>query len=234
MKKLLLLLTLAACGAPEKKKPTAPKIPESEITIPVEPEPEPAIPVVDEPRQRAFNVDPPPLPPGAETPPAPTVTIGVCWEPTPESATQTITYLARATSMPNRVGLVKENITKATITWFDGLVPNKAYFFHVIARNDQALESEPSAEIGYMAPKMTMRRGVVSYERTNPSSPNVSHKLFFKRDLNQEGWTEVLSVGRVLSVIDGVETIAHDVPADEPMMFFNLVMEIRSEGCAAK
>lgn len=233
-KTIAILALMVACGGPTKQKPAAPHIPElppPEITIPELPEE----PVKPEPRVRAFSdAPPPPLPPGAEPTPPPTVAIGVCWDPTPDAANHLITYMVRATEKENRQVIAREIITKATRATFEGLVNGKPYWFHVIARTEQAVESDPSNEIGFFTPRMGIRRGAVSYDRPRLTAPNVRYRLEFKRSLDDLVWNEVFSVGRVISLIEGIEKVEHEVPADEPQMFFNLHADILPEGCAAQ
>jgi hypothetical protein len=208
----LLLVLLFGCGSQQKPspKPSAPYVPEE----------------LGDPTEIIFAGD---MPDEPVFPQLLTASLSVCWDPNPEAG---VTYLARATRLPNLQEQVAEVATTETRATFTGLDQGRAYFFHVLAFKD-GLFSDPSNEIGWKIPRMAIRQGFVSYERPNPSSPNVTHRLEFTRSLNEPRvWEPVDGEGFVASEIDGVQIVEHAVDMSGPQMFFRVAVEIRREGCA--
>lgn len=112
-------------------------------------------------------------------------------------------------------------ITRATV---DGLLPGHVYSFKVTARTATGLESEPSNELRYVTPVMTIDREMVHFQIPLAANrANVVYHLESTTDFKV--WRDENFV--VQDEMGGAWF------GPEPFKFYRVRLEVLKEGCAA-
>jgi hypothetical protein len=143
--------------------------------------------------------------------------ISLCWDASPSPEVDRYKIYVD--------GVYKESVTATTAT-VAGLEPGKVYGFTVTAVDDEtSLESEPSNELRYVLPVLSISPDlVVSFQVPDPSKQsNVEYVL--------ESTTDFQTWRNEVYIFES-ETGRLYIGPPEPYRFYRVRMNIRKEGCA--
>ena len=144
--------------------------------------------------------------------------ISLCWDPSPDtSVTKYRVYVD---------GIYRDSIdapvTRATV---GGLEPGRVYGFTVTAQNAEGLESDPSNELRYVMPVMSIRADTkMVYFQIPLEDRRANVEYFLESTSDFQTWR---NENYIIQGESGSASFA-----TEPYRFYRVRMNIRREGCA--
>lgn len=122
-------------------------------------------------------------------------------------------------------GIYKEQTSKTSVT-VAGLEPGKVYGFTATAVNAEGLESEPSDELRFVMPVLSISPDlVVSFQVPEPSK-QANVEYFLESTTDFKTWRNEVYIYES-------ETGRLYIGPPEPYRFYRVRMNVRREGCAA-
>ena len=143
--------------------------------------------------------------------------ISICWDISPSPDVTSYRVFVD--------GIYRDSVTtnRATV---GGLEPGRVYGFTVTARTDAGLESDPSNEIRYVMPVMSIRADTkMVYFQIPEESKRANVEYFLESTSDFQTWRNENYI------IQGEAGSASF--ATEPYRFYRIRMDIKREGCAA-
>lgn len=163
-----------------------------------------------------------------------TMALSLCWDPNPEpDVTLYKVYTSLEPGAREHSFMVTDSIT-TTATIAD-LTIGAAYHFQVTALNTAGLESDPSNELTYFVPGISMPSpGVIRFlravKRENVDYVLQASELVTGPYLDEPFEEEILDDTRQ----DGLELVEYRSLISTPTRFFRLFLRINPIGCAAQ
>ena len=141
----------------------------------------------------------------------------LCWDPSPSpEVTSYKVYVD---------GIYRDAVTTTRAT-VGGLEPGRVYGFTVTAQNAEGLESDPSNELRYVMPVMSIRADTkMVYFQIPEESKRANVEYFLESTSDFQTWRNENYI------IQGEAGSASF--ATEPYRFYRIRMDIKREGCAA-
>jgi len=146
-----------------------------------------------------------------------TIAVNLCWDPSPSP--DVVRYKIYVD------GVYKEGSTTTTGT-VGGLLPGRVYGMYVTAENAQGLESDPSNELRWAAPILTISPDLVVSFQLPDRTKWANQEYFLESTSDFKEWRNEVYVeeGEMGKLYIG---------PPEPYRFFRVRVNIRKEGCAA-
>ena len=141
--------------------------------------------------------------------------IGLCWNPSPEVVAGYKVYVDN---------IYRESVTTTTAT-VGSLEPGRVYGFTVTAFTAEGLESDPSNELRYVMPVMSIRADTKMVYFQIPLEDRRANVGYFL-----ESTSDFQTWRNENYIIQGESGSASF--ATEPYRFYRIRMNIRREGCA--
>lgn len=153
-----------------------------------------------------------------------------CWDPSPG----VVKYTLYASNIPGaRVNAIKsvDSITNRVV--IDGLTEGMLHHFQVTAKDSAGIESGPSNEVSYLAPRIfIVRPGVLRFWRPI-NRANVDYVLE-TADVITGPWTARTPVETILQTdtVNNLDLVLMEIPATPLNSFSRINMKIQKVGCA--
>lgn len=141
--------------------------------------------------------------------------ISICWDPSPDIIAGYKVYVDN---------IYRESVTTARAT-VGGLEAGRVYGFKVTAFNAEGLESDPSNELRYVMPILTINAATRKVYFQVPRRENWANAEFYLESTSD--FVEWRNEVYLIEDETGSVSFAH-----ETMRFYRVRVNIRREGCA--